>query len=693
MSGLASVPGYAEVTPTTDTPGFSQSIADMLCLSNNFVELHPHLNGRDFSGLTFVDKINGRTYELGPDVFKLGFEYSTVNEDPDAPKTSQEKETRDKSAEPSVAYVSARDLQAGAPIVEDLPANPNARRLVDRRAGKRITIPFACIAAGPNNLQVGNGTSIKWTAEIHEGLPYVRITVTTTSENFAALPVREVRVLDFAAPDAKVEGSVQGAPVSALGGRLFAGVESPLSVNKAEDGRITTQLNRKLDTPGGSPLAVSAVLGVSAPGQLRRTFQMAYINEERARPYGAFLNYNTWYDIGYFDEYDEKKALDVVNTYGNELAKKRGVVIDSFLMDDGWDDRKTLWQFHSGFPHEFANVRKAAESFGAGPGVWFSPWGGYGQPKDDRIKAAEGKFETNDSGFSLAGPKYYQHFKNMCIRMIKENGINHFKFDGTSGNEQQTPGSKFSSDFEAIISLINELREVRSDLYVNLTTGTWASPFWFGIADSIWRGNWDHAFYGEGSHRNMWITFRDANIYTNNVAVSPLFPINSLMTHGVIYTKRAKNLTESGGIDLINEIWSGFGSGTQMQEIYVSPSLLTQEEWDTLAAAAKWARANNDTLVDTHWVGGDPTQLQVYGWAAWSPAKGIVTLRNPASVPQTWSLEASAAFELPAGAPVKYTLSSPKGDQLPAETIEAGKPLTITLQPFQVIVLEATPVK
>jgi hypothetical protein len=42
---------------------------------------------------------------------------------------------------------------------------------------------------------------------------------------------------------------------------------------------------------------------------------------------------------------------------------------------------------------------------------------------------------------------------------------------------------------------------------------------------------------------------------------------------------------------------------------------------------------------------------------------------------------------------VKYTLSSPKGDQLPAETIEAGKPLTITLQPFQVIVLEATPVK
>lgn len=239
-----------------------------------------------------------------------------------------------------------------------------------------------------------------------------------------------------------------------------------------------------------------------------------------------------------------------------------------------------------------------------------------------------------------------------------KNGINHFKLDGTSGVERLIPGSKFASDFEAIINLIDGLRKERPDLYVNLTTGTWASPFWFGIADSIWRGGWDHEFIGEGSDRNQWMTFRDGQIYANNVAVSPLFPINSLMTHGVIYTKRARNLQKVEGNDLTNEIWSGFGSGTQMQEMYITPSLLTQPEWDTLAAAAKWARNNEGTLVDTHWVGGDPAKLDVYGWAAWSPEKGILTLRNPSSVSQTWSFEAASVFELPVGAPLRYKLSS-----------------------------------
>ena len=34
-------------------------------------------------------------------------------------------------------------------------------------------------------------------------------------------------------------------------------------------------------------------------------------------------------------------------------------------------------------------------------------------------------------------------------------------------------------------------------------------------------------------------------------------------------------------------------------------------------------------LKDTHWVGGDPRWLQVYGWASWSQEKSILVLRNP----------------------------------------------------------------
>ena len=60
-------------------------------------------------------------------------------------------------------------------------------------------------------------------------------------------------------------------------------------------------------------------------------------------------------------------------------------------------------------------------------------------------------------------------------------------------------GSEFDSDFDAAIHLIGELRAKKPDLYVNLTTGTYPSPFWLFYADSIWRGGEDHSFAGVGT--------------------------------------------------------------------------------------------------------------------------------------------------------------------------------------------------
>ena len=55
-------------------------------------------------------------------------------------------------------------------------------------------------------------------------------------------------------------------------------------------------------TPSGlsSEMKLQAVLGFSQLRQLRSTFRLSYINMERARAYDPILNYNTWYDIGYF---------------------------------------------------------------------------------------------------------------------------------------------------------------------------------------------------------------------------------------------------------------------------------------------------------------------------------------------------------------------------------------------------------
>jgi hypothetical protein len=95
-------------------------------------------------------------------------------------------------------------------------------------------------------------------------------------------------------------------------------------------------------------------------------------------------------------------------------------------------------------------------------------------------------------------------------------------------------------------------------------------------------------------------------------------------------------------------------------------------------------------LVDTHWVGGDPGKGEVYGWASWSPRKAILVLRNPDDKPAIYKADARELFELPSGTAGKFLLSSPwikdRGRQ--ATELAAGQPKSITLQPFEVLVLQ-----
>jgi hypothetical protein len=273
------------------------------------------------------------------------------------------------------------------------------------------------------------------------------------------------------------------------------------------------------------------------------------------------------------------------------------------------------------------------------------------------------------------------------MEMVRRYGVNHFKFDGTGDAASTAPGSPFDSDFDAAIHLIRELRAEKPDLYVNLTMGTYPSPFWLRYADSIWRGGEDHGFAGVGTSRQRWITYRDADTYQHVVRAGELFPLNSLMLHGMIYARHVKDLNSDPGSDFRSEVRSYFGTGTQLQEMYITPSLLSRENWDAIAESATWSRANAETLVDTHWIGGDPARLEPYGWASWSPKKGIVTLRNPGDRAQSIAIDVGAAFELPAGSPRQFDATSP-WDRSVRRAFRAGEETQIALAPFEVLTLE-----
>ncbi len=550
-----------------------------------------------------------------------------------------------------------------------------------RSAGKQLCFALAATAGH---------LDATWCLVQPTNAHYLRQTLTLKAAA-ADVPASEVALLDFVSTDARVIGTVAGSPIVA--GNAYFGFEHPLSHAQVEHGMVHASIQRILPLRAGTSVQYSSVIGVAAPGQMRRDF-LAYIERERPRPYAPFLHYNSWYDLGFGQRFGEAGALDRIHAFGEELTVKRGVQLSSFLFDDGWDDTHTLWGFDSGFPDGFTNARAAAAKYKAGVGVWLSPWGGYSQEKKERI--AYGKsagYEIIDDGYALSGPRYFAAFEQRCLDMIRKYGVNQFKFDGTGNADHVFNGSVFDSDFEAAISLITRLRQEEPGLFVNLTTGTTPSPFWLRYADSTWRGGEDNDFAGVGTWRQKWITYRDATTYKNIVQAGPLYPLNSLMLHGILWAKQVEHLETDSGHDFSSEVWSYFGSGTQLQEMYVTPSLLGKADWDTLATAANWSRANQATLRDVHWLGGDPAKLAVYGWAAWSPAKGIVVLRNPADHAQTFSLDAGTAFELPPDAGRQFQGHVVAGLSMQAFTADAGRPTRISLRPFEVRVMELLPAR
>ena len=583
--------------------------------------------------------------------------------------------------------LSASDFALTAPPAPaTLPGDASAARLSER--GPRATLSARFEDAD-------HRFRIDWRLVQPRGATWLReeVSVTALKQDEA---IARIELMQSKAPNgaaAEVVGKTDGSPVVA--GRDVLQFEDPLSESSVGigSGRIRLSIKRALPLLKGQSVTYSAAVAATRPGQLRRDFA-AYVEAERAHPYRTFLTYNSWYDIGYFTPYTEAQALDRIQAFGRELADKRQVKLDSFLFDDGWDDRSGGWGFSKDFPNGFQPLRDAAARFGAAPGVWLSPWGGYGQPKRERVAAgAKQGYEIVDGGFALSGPHYFDRFRAATLDLLDRQGINQFKLDGTGNADRVVPGSAFDSDFAAAISLIADLRRAKPGLFVNLTTGTYPSPAWLRYADSIWRDGEDHDFAGVGTARERWITYRDRETYENVVVRGPLFPLNALMLHGVIYAQKAEELASDPGHDFANEVRSYFGSGVGLQEMYVTPSLLTSKDWDVLAEAARWSRANAEVLKDTHWIGGDPGRLDVYGWAAWTPKKAIITLRNPDARPRAMLLDIGQALELPAGAPRAWRGRSPwrAARRAPARLFQAGRPTSVALQPFEVLTLELVP--
>lgn len=470
-------------------------------------------------------------------------------------------------------------------------------------------------------------------------------------------------------------------------------------------GHVTASLPRNFALTGDMTWTLSTAIGIAPAGQLRRAFAY-YLQRERAHPYRQYWHYNSWYDLNInrndlddpIQRMNEAQCLDVIHAFDQNLYQKYHVGLNGFVWDDGWDDWNTLWGFHQGFPNGFSKLNDAARNQGAKMGAWLSPWGGYGRSHNMRVTfGKQHGYETNSGGLSLGGAKYRAVFRDTCLKMIRDYQQDYFKFDGIGVGAWSTGAPPaISADLDGLIAVTRDLRAANPSVFINCTVGTWASPYWTFFADSIWRQGEDTEFAGQGNPRERWINYKDGITHRRYASTSPMFPLNSLMYHGLVLgpvANPAKMPTPNQNFaSFRHELQMMVGYGSGLEELYVTPSLMNDQAWALLAECIRFSRTHQRLLADSHWIGGNPEKNEIYGCAAWNPNDGgIITLRNPNDQPQAITLDLTNAWELPATITGDIKLRSPwTSDANQTELVcSVRKPTTITLQPFEVITLKS----
>lgn len=626
------------------------------------------------------------------------------------------------------------DMKLVSVTPETYTADPKAAKGSERFAGKGIKAVFT-----------RGDMRVEWRAVLRDGSHYLRTEMSISSAKdvqtdhivpmIYAVDVRKAK----SAP--QVVGNTRGAVL--LSDKLFAGLETPMGVNTnnidpADIATINSRDVVKMEgnwvrhttLKAGKPWTVSSVVGLVAEGQPRRSF-LAYSERERAAAWHPMTIYNSWYELnidrnnapgnrGKYDANDKQnlngdytgnmtaaQCEDVVRHWKTNFYDVYGKTPVAYVFDDGWDAYGT-WTFNPNFPEGFKEVDRMAREMGAGIGAWLGPVGGYGASGEYRRGYWRGR-----GGMQLSNPAYYDYFVKCSSDMIDKYDFRFFKYDGISAQASAVGPDMTDAGLEnceGIISIENDVRKKRKDIFYNTTVGTWASPFWFHVSDAVWRQEGDFGKTGVGDDREQWITYRDRLVYQNFVDRSPICPINTLMTHGVILSRFgavSKTMDYDG---IVREMRCAFGCGSSMVELYTDYKLLDEIKngkgkagtlWKQLADCMDWQQRNTDVLPDIHWVGGNPwdgKKANIYGWAAWNGKKVTLTLRNPDVAAQTLTTTLRKVFDIPEYIKTTVTLRSSFADQIVGnggiegiktnEPVDIDKEITVSLPKSSVYVFE-----
>jgi hypothetical protein len=502
--------------------------------------------------------------------------------------------------------------------------------------------------------------------------------------------------------DRQIIPSPQSQPAFLPG--VFLGIEFPIASVRVESGQVVLAHRPAVRLqPERWYQSRAAVYGIApAEGEVRAFEQ--YIASHRPKPHGIHIDYNSWWTSP-APYYSEKDILDLMKVFEEKLYKARGVAFDSFCIDMGWSEPKSIWEIdRKSFPQGFSRLQAAAAKMQSRLGLWISPSSYYPTALDIDWAKAHG-FESFPSPpyrlMCLGGPRYAGQFKTRLANLVAGYGIRQLKLDGycvecPATDHGHQPGAGSSEAIaEGVVAAMDAAHRADPTVWIETTCfGVNPSPWWLFHANSVIGTFGDDAPRGRVPspvYRESYTTARD--FYNLQGAALLPVPIAAQEVLGIIHQTPEPFLNDAVTVVL---------RGHEFLPVYLNPKFMNDARWDALSQVLKWARHNAAILGETvlllpaAWQHGEVPRFghgeamprEPYGYAHIKQGAGLVALRNPWIAPQSYRLKLDESLGFtPAGAKNLSAVSLYPEPRLYGENLKFGDTLDVALAPYETVVL------
>lgn len=512
-----------------------------------------------------------------------------------------------------------------------------------------------------------------------------------------------------------------GEPLYGSASATFWGVEFPAAYNFVSDKTLHCGYLWGRQLEAGVPYtAFPAVVGVASDARFISDAFFEYIERIRIRPLRLQVQYNTWFDYG--SGVNRKTFQSSVELIHQKLVKERGNrPLQAYVIDDGWQDTgkdwsDKVWKVNGKFDPDFASTLAGVHAADSTLGVWLSPGCNFG------AQSAVGKMrkaglEALDAWMSLAGPKYMQLLEDRMVELTRQ-GMTYFKLDGIFGHlntrEFELHGEKYGIPYmpqlnvadmksndgalndakyddlkmyyltagtERLMQIFRKMAEANPNVYIVISNGAYLSSWWLQYIDSVWMINAGDA--ADGNNRTQELVYRDDRYYEIFRTENTPFPMSAIFNH------EPKKLNSSESKEVFRSyLYMSLSRGTGFIELSIKPNALKDFDWDVISEGLHWAYAVFPTFNRARMHGGSPRAKEVYGYTAWTPTQGYISIHNPASKPQRYTITLDRAFGLvPGSGPFKLSSPIADGEKDLKSEYTFGDTLTLELKPREVRIL------